>query len=105
MPQFGLPLRRRVRKLVGIYADRAVQLIGGHPYVAGLAGTLIALAMASLIGSILYLGRTDALARARDSAASLVAIMTGDLEPLCAKACCSTVSPPPATSAAPTWST
>ncbi|SAI42434.1 signaling/response regulator protein [Bordetella ansorpii] len=80
MPQFGLPLRRRVRKLVGIAADRVVQMIGGHPYVAGFAGTLIALAMASLIGSILYLGRTDALARARDSAASLVSIMTGDLE-------------------------
>lgn len=80
MPHVGLSVRRRVRKRIASYADRAVQLIGGHPYVAGLAGTLIALAMAGLIGSILYLGRTDALARARDSAASLVSIVTGDLE-------------------------
>ncbi|WP_144633453.1 sensor domain-containing diguanylate cyclase [Bordetella genomosp. 13] len=80
MQHFGLPLRRRARKLAGHYAGRTVQLIGGHPYAAGFAGTLIALAMAGLIGSILYLGRSDALDRARDAAASLVAIMTGDLE-------------------------
>lgn len=79
MPHPGLPARR-TRKLLAMFAGRAAQVIGRHPYAAGLAGTLVAFAMSCLIGAMVYLGRNDALGRARDTAGSLVSIMSGDLE-------------------------
>jgi diguanylate cyclase (GGDEF)-like protein len=54
--------------------------VGNHPLVAGLAGTLIAVAMAGLTLLTLGTGRADALDHARQTSQNLVAIMSSDLE-------------------------
>ncbi|MEC5404282.1 sensor domain-containing diguanylate cyclase [Paraburkholderia sp. MPAMCS5] len=54
--------------------------MGNHPVLAGLAGTLVAVAMAGLTLLTLLNGRTDALDHARETSQNLVAIMSSDLE-------------------------
>ncbi|MDE1182255.1 sensor domain-containing diguanylate cyclase [Paraburkholderia sp.] len=59
---------------------RVSHAIGNHPFVTGLTGTVVALAMGALTFTTLYAGRADALQHARETSENLVAIISGDLE-------------------------
>ncbi|WP_118180147.1 sensor domain-containing diguanylate cyclase [Paraburkholderia phosphatilytica] len=54
--------------------------VGNRPFATGLAGTLIAAAMAVLTFATLLSGRYDALEHARETSESLVSIISSDLE-------------------------
>lgn len=75
-----LSRRRRWRRLLRISRDSVTRYVGNHPLVAGLAGTLIAAAMAGLTLFTLQLGRADALEHARQTSQNLVSIISSDLE-------------------------
>jgi len=55
------------------------QAVGRRPFLTGIAGTLIASAMAGLTLATLYAGRTDALNHARETSANLVSLISSDL--------------------------
>ncbi|CAH2774590.1 MAG: FOG: GGDEF domain [uncultured Paraburkholderia sp.] len=57
----------------------ASRYVGNHPSFAGLAGSLVAVAMAGLTLLTLSSGRTDALNYSRDTSQNLVAIISTDL--------------------------
>jgi diguanylate cyclase (GGDEF)-like protein len=72
-------LRRRLRKVLRHYGAVFTRAIGNHPYLAGIAGTLVASAMACLTFLTLLDGRTDALNHSRETSQNLVSIISGDL--------------------------
>ena len=75
-----LSRQRRLRRLLRRIRDNVTRDVGNHPLVAGVAGTLIAAAMAGLTLFTLDLGRADALDHARQTSQNLVSIISGDLE-------------------------
>ena len=76
-PRFSF--RRRVQRTVGRTAGRVSRYFGNHPLFAGVAGTLVALAMAALTLATLSDGRADALEHANENAQNLVSIVSADL--------------------------
>jgi hypothetical protein len=56
-----------------------MQTVGSHPFLAGLAGTVVATAMACLTFLTLYDGRADALDHAQETSRNLVSIISSDL--------------------------
>ncbi|QQC66265.1 GGDEF domain-containing protein [Paraburkholderia ginsengisoli] len=79
MARQTLSLRRRLRKRLRAAGAGVTRYVGNHPLVAGVAGTLIAVAMAGLTLLTLGTGRADALDHARQTSQNLVAIISGDL--------------------------
>jgi diguanylate cyclase (GGDEF)-like protein len=75
-----LSLRRRLRFIVRAGGTGAGRYVGNHPFFAGVAGTLVAVAMAGLTLLTLGSGRADALDHARETAQNLVSIISSDLE-------------------------
>jgi diguanylate cyclase (GGDEF)-like protein len=75
-----LSLRRRLRKGLRAAGAGVTRYVGNHPLVAGVAGTLVAVAMAGLTLLTLDMGRADALDHARQTSQNLVAIISSDLE-------------------------
>jgi diguanylate cyclase (GGDEF)-like protein len=75
-----LSLRRRLRLMLRASGTGVSRYVGNHPFFAGVAGTLVAVAMAGLTLLTLTSGRADALDHARETAQSLVSIMSTDLE-------------------------
>ncbi|MGF6571672.1 diguanylate cyclase (GGDEF)-like protein [Paraburkholderia sp. GAS333] len=74
-----LSRRRRWRRLLRRTRDSVTRNVGNHPMVAGVAGTLIATAMAGLTLLTLQMGRADALDHARQTSQNLVSIISSDL--------------------------
>ena len=74
-----LSLRRRLRKAFRAYGAGVSRYVGNHPSFVGVAGTLVAVAMAGLTLLTLGSGRTDALDHARETSRNLVAIISTDL--------------------------
>ncbi len=74
-----LSLRRRWRKAVRRCAAALTQAVGRHPFLAGIAGTAVATAMASLTFLTLYDGRADALLHAHETSENLVSLVSSDL--------------------------
>ncbi|WP_223216728.1 GGDEF domain-containing protein [Paraburkholderia phenoliruptrix] len=72
--------RRRWRRKLLHKGAGAARYVGNHPVLAGLAGTLVAVAMAGLTLLTLANGRTDALDHARETSGNLVSIISSDLE-------------------------
>src|ERR1700722_11286965 len=54
-------------------------VLSRHPLLAGMAGTVVAVLMASLSIVTLYQGRQSALEHAHETSANLVAIMSTDI--------------------------
>jgi diguanylate cyclase (GGDEF)-like protein len=75
-----LPLRWRWRKNLRRGAASISRTVGNRPFTTGLAGTLIASAMAVLTFATLLSGRHDALQHARETSESIVSIISSDLE-------------------------
>jgi diguanylate cyclase (GGDEF)-like protein len=75
-----LSLRRRVRKTLRAAGAGVTRYMGNHPLLAGMAGTVVAVAMAGLTLLTLAMGRADALDHARQTSQNLVAIISSDLE-------------------------
>ncbi|WP_407070702.1 GGDEF domain-containing protein [Paraburkholderia rhynchosiae] len=71
---------RRWRGLLRQGVAGVARYIGNHPVLAGVAGTLVAVAMAGLTLLTLLSGRTDALDHARETSQNLVSIISSDLE-------------------------
>ncbi|WMY11931.1 GGDEF domain-containing protein [Paraburkholderia phenoliruptrix] len=71
---------RRWRRNVRHAGAGVARYVGNHPVLAGLAGTLVAFAMAGLTLLTLFNGRTDALDHARETSQNLVSTVSGDLE-------------------------
>ncbi|CAH2792514.1 MAG: FOG: GGDEF domain [uncultured Paraburkholderia sp.] len=71
---------RRWRGNVRHAGAGVARYVGNHPVLAGLAGTLVAFAMAGLTLLTLLNGRTDAFDHARETSQNLVSIVSGDLE-------------------------
>ena len=74
-----LSLRRRWRKTRRKYGAAITQMVGSHPILAGMAGTAVAVAMASLTFVTLYDGRADALRHAHETSENLVSLISSDL--------------------------
>ena len=74
------PLHQRLRKSTLVWEAALARAVGNHPFVAGIAGTAVAVAMAGLTFVSLYAGRADALTHAHETSQSLVAIIGSDLE-------------------------
>jgi hypothetical protein len=79
MPHRVLSLRRRWRKAVRKCVAVVTQAVGRHPFLAGIAGTAVAMAMASLTFLTLYDGRADALLHAHETSENLVSLISSDL--------------------------
>ena len=75
-----LSLRRRLRFMSRAGGTGVARYVGNHPFFAGVAGTLVAVAMAGLTLLTLGSGRADALDHARETAQNLVSIISTDLE-------------------------
>ncbi|MGF6771708.1 diguanylate cyclase (GGDEF)-like protein [Paraburkholderia sp. GAS199] len=75
-----LTLRRRLRKRLRAAGNAVSRYVGNHPFLAGVAGSLVAVSMAGLTLLALSNGRTDALDHARETAQNLVSIISTDLE-------------------------
>jgi hypothetical protein len=73
-------LRRRWRKARRTYGAAITQKVGSHPFLAGIAGTAVAVAMASLTFVTLYDGRADALKHAHETSQNLVSLISSDVE-------------------------
>lgn len=71
---------RRWRRKLRHQGAGVTRYVGNHPVLAGLAGTLVAVAMAGLTLLTLLNGRTDALDHARETSENLVSIISSDLE-------------------------
>ncbi len=74
-----LSARRRWRKTFRRQAAAIVQTVGRHPFYVGIAGTVLASAMACLTFMTLYDGRADALSHAHQTSENLVAIISSDV--------------------------
>nr|WP_241024655.1 diguanylate cyclase [Burkholderia sp. Ac-20365] len=74
-----LVLRQRFRHIARQRGAAVSQAVGRRPFLTGIAGTLIASAMAGLTLATLYAGRTDALNHARETSANLVSLISSDL--------------------------
>ncbi|WP_432711306.1 sensor domain-containing diguanylate cyclase [Paraburkholderia acidicola] len=74
------PMHQRLRKRTLAWEAALARAVGNHPFVAGIAGTAVAVAMAGLTFVSLYAGRADALTHAHETSQSLVAIIGSDLE-------------------------
>ena len=68
---------RRWRRNVRHAGAGVARYVGNHPVLAGLAGTLVAFAMAGLTLLTLFNGRTDALDHARETSQNLVSTVSG----------------------------
>lgn len=75
-----LSRRRRLRFMWRAGGTDVARYVGNHPFFAGVAGTLVAVAMAGLTLLTLSSGRADALDHARETAQNLVSIISTDLE-------------------------
>ncbi|XUW91050.1 GGDEF domain-containing protein [Burkholderia sp. M6-3] len=71
---------RRWRRTFRHGAGSVARYVGNRPVLAGVAGTLVAVAMAALTLLTLVSGRTDALDHARETSQNLVSIISSDLE-------------------------
>ena len=79
MPHRVLSLRRRWRKTLRQHGAAMMQTMSGQPFYAGIAGTVLAAAMACLTFLTLYDGRADALSHAHQTSENLVAIISSDV--------------------------
>jgi len=75
-----LVMRHRLWQIARKRGAALSQTVGNRPLLTGIAGTLIAAAMAGLTLATLYAGRTDALDHARETSANLVSLISSDLE-------------------------
>jgi diguanylate cyclase (GGDEF)-like protein len=74
------PARRlRVRRWIFARGKDLTGLIGGHPFFAGWAGTLVATLMAALTYAALYEGRAEELRHAVENSSNIVRIVTSDI--------------------------
>jgi diguanylate cyclase (GGDEF)-like protein len=79
VPHRKLSLRRRWRKALRKCGAALTHTVGSHPFLAGISGTAVAVAMASLTFVTLYDGRADALRHAHETSENLVSLISSDL--------------------------
>lgn len=72
-------LQQRFRRIARTRGAAVSHAVGDRPFVTGIAGTLIATAMAGLTVATLYSGRNDALSHARETSANVVSLVSSDL--------------------------
>ncbi|WP_233852624.1 diguanylate cyclase [Paraburkholderia sp. HD33-4] len=79
MARQGLSLRRRLRHTLHAARTGMTRYVGNRPWVAGVAGTLVALAMSILTAVEVGEGRREMLDHARQTSQNLVSIISADL--------------------------
>ncbi|MGF6469609.1 diguanylate cyclase [Paraburkholderia youngii] len=79
MAQNGLSLRHRLRLTLHAVRAGMTRYVGNRPWVAGVAGTLVALAMSILTAVEVGEGRREMLDHARQTSQNLVSIISADL--------------------------
>ncbi|MGF6485965.1 diguanylate cyclase [Paraburkholderia sp. JPY419] len=79
MAQHGLSLRHRLRLTLHAVRAGMTRYVGNRPWVAGVAGTLVALAMSILTAVEVGEGRREMLDHARQTSQNLVSIISADL--------------------------
>ncbi|WP_233804934.1 GGDEF domain-containing protein [Paraburkholderia sp. HP33-1] len=79
MAQQALSLRHRIHKTLRVVRVEMTRYVGNRPWVAGVAGTLVALAMSILIALEVGAGRSETLDHARQTSQNLVSIISADL--------------------------
>jgi diguanylate cyclase (GGDEF)-like protein len=72
-------LRYRARRWLFARGKSLTGLIGGHPFFAGWAGTIVATAMAAFTYAALYEGRAEELRHAVENSSNIVRIVTNDI--------------------------
>ncbi|MGF6508303.1 diguanylate cyclase [Paraburkholderia sp. 32] len=80
MPHQVFSLRRRVRKALRAFGAAISFAVGNHPILVGMAGTIVATAMATVTFLTLYGGRGDTLRPAHETSANLVSVISDDLK-------------------------
>ena len=80
MVKQALSLRHRLRETLLVVRIGMTRYVGNRPWVAGVAGTLVALAMSILIALEVGEGRSETLDHARQTSQNLVSIISADLE-------------------------
>ncbi|MCC8400858.1 diguanylate cyclase [Paraburkholderia sp. MMS20-SJTN17] len=80
MARQALSLRHRLRHTWRFVRVGMTRYVGNRPWVAGIAGTLVALAMSILIALEVGAGRSETLDHARQTSQNLVSIISADLE-------------------------
>ncbi|MGF6505583.1 diguanylate cyclase [Paraburkholderia sp. 32] len=79
MAPHGLSLRHRLRLTLRAVRAGMTRYVGNRPWVAGIAGTLVALAMSILTAVEVGEGRREMLDHARQTSQNLVSIISADL--------------------------
>ncbi|RZF30641.1 sensor domain-containing diguanylate cyclase [Paraburkholderia sp. UYCP14C] len=79
MARQGLSLRHRLRHTLRAARTGMPRYVGNRPWVAGVAGTLVALAMSILTAVEVGEGRREMLDHARQTSQNLVSIISADL--------------------------
>ncbi|EEA00788.1 diguanylate cyclase [Burkholderia sp. H160] len=80
MLQQALSLRNRLRRTLHDVRARMTHFVGNRPWVAGVAGTLVALAMSILTALEVGAGRSEMLDHARQTSQNLVSLISADIE-------------------------
>ncbi|WP_233834330.1 sensor domain-containing diguanylate cyclase [Paraburkholderia sp. ZP32-5] len=79
MAQQTLSMQRRLRGMPHVIRAALTRHLGNRPWLAGVAGTVVAAAMAGLTLLTLDAGRTEALDHASQTSQNLVSIISTDL--------------------------
>ena len=74
-----LSMRPRLRRWTTVKVLETARLIGRHPLLAGLSGTVTATVMAALTFQALYAGRVEELTHAEENSRNIVTTISGDL--------------------------
>ncbi|TDV34304.1 diguanylate cyclase (GGDEF)-like protein [Paraburkholderia caballeronis] len=74
-----LPPRHRARRWVTAKVLEIARMVGRHPFLAGITGTLTATVMAALTFQTLYAGRVEELDHAVENSRNVVTTISGDL--------------------------